>query len=163
MRRFGDPPKPDTTYVRRPGVYAILPYKGGILATFQGGVHNEFQLPGGGIDPGENPTFALHREVLEETGWAIKPPRFFLRFKRYVEMPEYGIYAEKICSIYIAHPLFRRGVALEPDHDPKILSITQACQVLANPGDRFATSLFFGSPRKVNIKPLISSSKSSCP
>ena len=31
----------------------------------------EYQLPGGGIDKGEHPIAALHREVMEETGYHI--------------------------------------------------------------------------------------------
>ena len=42
-----------------------------ILATHQAEPVPEFQLPGGGIDRGEHPIAALHREVYEETGWKI--------------------------------------------------------------------------------------------
>ena len=74
MQRFGLPPKSDETYRRRPGVYAILARGKDVLLTYQAGIHHEFQLPGGGVDPGEQPIAALHREVLEETAGALVDP-----------------------------------------------------------------------------------------
>ena len=47
---------------------AILIYKGKILSQKLGYV----KLPGGGVDSGENPTKALAREVMEETGAIIQ-------------------------------------------------------------------------------------------
>ena len=86
LQRFGTTPDPNRRYTRRPGVYAILPHAGGILTTFQAGIHNESQLPGGGVDPGQQPLQALYRAVLEETGWHLNQPRLLLRFKRYQVM-----------------------------------------------------------------------------
>ena len=74
-RRFGTPPEAGRSYTRRPGVYAILPRRGMLLLTRQEAPAPELQLPGGGIDPGESPLTALHREVFEETGWRIAAPR----------------------------------------------------------------------------------------
>ena len=74
MRRFGNVPNLEKKYIRRPGVYAILTRGDQILLTYQEEPDFEFQLPGGGVDKGENPIQALHREVLEETGWLISKP-----------------------------------------------------------------------------------------
>ena len=104
MRRFGNVPDLEKKYVRRPGVYAILTRGDQILLTYQEEPDFEFQLPGGGIDQGENSIQALHREVLEETGWLISKPRFLGVYKRFVYMPEYKMYAEKVCKIYHAIP-----------------------------------------------------------
>ncbi|MES2550371.1 MAG: NUDIX domain-containing protein, partial [Pseudomonadota bacterium] len=71
IRRYGEPVKPGQRYTRRPGVYAVLLEGDHILATHQASPVPEFQLPGGGIDKGEQPIAALHREVFEETGWKI--------------------------------------------------------------------------------------------
>ena len=71
IRRYGATPRNDQNYQLRAGVYAILPRRGQLLLTWQGAPHNEVQLPGGGIDPGESPIHALHREVFEETGLTI--------------------------------------------------------------------------------------------
>lgn len=135
IRRYGETPKPGQSYTRRPGVYAILPRGGQILATWQGGVHNEFQLPGGGVDPGESPLQALHREVMEETGWIIGAPRRVGAHKRFTYMPQYDRWAEKICTVYIAHPVRQLCKPLEPDHLPIWLDANDAVDLLATPGD----------------------------
>ena len=61
IRRYGEAVKQGQNYRFRPGVYAILPQGNDLLLTFQDDPHFEVQLPGGGIDPGENPIDALHR------------------------------------------------------------------------------------------------------
>ena len=144
MRRFAQPPIPGKSYKRRPGIYVILPLRGGILCTFQGGMHQEFQLPGGGIDPGEHPIPALHREVMEETGWLIDRPRFVTRYKLFTHMPEYGFWAEKICSIYVARPVRKIGPPLEVDHTDVWLPVEAAVEQLAPAGDRAAVAEYFG-------------------
>ena len=151
MKRFGTIPDPKHHYTPRPGVYAILPYANGILTTFQGGIHNEYQLPGGGVDPGEQPLQALYREVFEETGWHITKPRMFYRFKRFVFMPDYNLWAEKICTIYSAKPVGRYSTPPEQEHHPVILRASKAINYLAVSGDRHAVSQFF-KLRLQNIK-----------
>ena len=74
IRRFGEPPRSDLRYTRRAGAYALLPRGGHLLLTNQQNPGPDIQLPGGGIDPGESPLVALHREVFEETGWRIAAP-----------------------------------------------------------------------------------------
>ncbi|MEM6306369.1 MAG: NUDIX hydrolase [Pseudomonadota bacterium] len=147
MKRQGQPPKRGQTYVRRPGVYAILPKNDSILATYQGGDHHEYQLPGGGIDPGESPLQALYREVLEETGWRITHPRVLGRYKRYTYMPEYDLWAEKICTIYTATPTYQIAEPTEPDHTPLWISYDAALMVLASSGDRDAICKFMSLGR----------------
>ncbi len=136
MRRYGDPKIPGQRYTARPGAYAILPRDGQLLVTYQAGIHHEFQLPGGGIDFGESPIAALHREVFEETGWRISPPRFLGSFRRYVFMPEYDLWAEKICHIFKARPVRKLALPPEPDHTAAWLSPEQALVHLSNAGER---------------------------
>ncbi len=104
IRRYGEVPQNGQRYQHRPGVYAILPRAGKLLCTYQGDPHFEVQLPGGGIDPGEHPLNALHREVFEETGWRIAAPRKLGAFRRFTYMPDYDMWAEKLCHIYLARP-----------------------------------------------------------
>ena len=87
-----------------------------VLLTFQQEPVPEYQLPGGGIDPGESPTEALHREVLEETGWRIAAPRRLGAFRDFTYMPEYDLWAEKICHVYLATPVLRLGPPTEEGH-----------------------------------------------
>ncbi len=79
--RYGPPPGRQN-YRLRPGAYAVLIRGDRVLLTFQHQPTPEFQLPGGGIDPGESPLAALHREVLEETGWTIATPRRLGAYRR---------------------------------------------------------------------------------
>tara|TARA_R110002124_G_scaffold47392_2_gene141162 strand:+ start:344 stop:787 length:444 start_codon:yes stop_codon:yes gene_type:complete len=136
IRRYGEPPQTARRYIRRPGVYAILHRNGQILLTHQCEPTPEVQLPGGGIDKGENPMAALHREAFEETGWRIAPERRFGTFRRFTYMPEYDLWAEKLCTIYIARPVLRVGPPSEPGHSPLWLSPGKALKSLGNPGDR---------------------------
>lgn len=136
IRRYGDPARSDIRYVHRPGVYAVLPLNGQILCTFQDAPHREFQLPGGGIDPGESPIAALHREVFEETGWRISAPKRAGAFRRFTYMPEYDLWAEKLCSVYVARPVRALSEPTEPDHTAIWLSLDEAASLLANDGDR---------------------------
>ena len=54
IRRFGDRPITGQKYIMRPGAYAILPLEHQLLLTHQANPEPEIQIPGGGIDPGEN-------------------------------------------------------------------------------------------------------------
>ncbi|MFW8593846.1 NUDIX hydrolase [Cribrihabitans neustonicus] len=142
IRRFGNAPQKERRYRMRPGAYALLPRGGCLLVTRQADPGPELQLPGGGIDPGESPLPALHREVYEETGWRISAPRRLGAFRRYTYMPEYDLWAEKLCHIYVARPLRRIGPPLEDGHEAIWLPAEDAAAQLGNAGDRhFAAQL----------------------
>ncbi len=136
IRRFGEPAHARRRYVARPGVYAILRRGRQVLLTHQTAPVPEFQLPGGGIDPGEQPLAALHREVLEETGWSIRPLRRIGAFRRFAYMPDYDLWAEKICTIYTARPIRRVAEPSEPDHLALWMPLDVAGSLLGNAGDR---------------------------
>lgn len=139
--RFDLPPEPGRRYRRRPGAYAVLMRGGRVLLTHQQEPWPEFQLPGGGIDPGEHPVPALHREVREETGWSMQLTRRLGAFRRFTYMPEYDLWAEKLCTIYLARPILRLGPPTEPGHSAVWVRPDQAVQMLGNPGDRHFLSL----------------------
>ncbi|MCE2747215.1 MAG: NUDIX hydrolase [Cereibacter sp.] len=136
IRRYGEPLKPGQRYRRRPGVYAVLLRGDSILTTFQQAPVPEFQLPGGGIDAGEHPVAALHREVIEETGWKINVIRRIGAFRRFTYMPEYDLWAEKLCAVYLARPVLRLGPPSEAGHTAVWLPVNEAVARLGNPGDR---------------------------
>lgn len=144
IRRFGETPKAGEKYIPRPGVYAILPRDGLLLLTHQEEPEPEVQLPGGGIDPGESPIHALHREVFEETGWTITAPRRLGAFRRYVYMPEYDMWADKVCIIYTARPVRPLGPPSEVGHTAIWATPAFAARSVANPGDRFFVSQTLG-------------------
>lgn len=134
-RRYGEPRDPGRIYRRRPGAYAILLREGRLLLTRQTDPRPEFQLPGGGIDPGESPLRALHREVIEETGWRIAPQRRLGAFRRFVYMPEYDLWAEKLCILYLAFPVRRLHAPTEPGHTAHWRRPEEAAALVGNPGD----------------------------
>lgn len=134
--RLGEPIDRRQRYRLRPGAYVILPRGSDILLTVQHDEVSEIQLPGGGIDPDEPILPALYREVLEETGWSIHRPVRLGAFRRFVYMPEYDLWAEKLCHIYCARPGLRVGPPLEPNHDALWLPMDEAVNALGNDGDR---------------------------
>ncbi|WP_210528457.1 NUDIX domain-containing protein [Rubellimicrobium arenae] len=136
MRRWGEAMERGRVYRRRPGAYAILWRRGELLLTFQAEPHPEVQLPGGGIDPGESPLGALHREVLEETGWTISGARRLGVYKRYAYMPDYDLWAEKVCQVWLARPVRRVGPPTEPGHAALWASPEVALDLLPNAGER---------------------------
>lgn len=136
IRRFGEPPRRGQAYVRRLGAYAILPRGGALLLTHQLWPWPELQLPGGGIDPGESPIATLHREVAEETGWKISAPRRIGAFRRFAYMPDYDLWAEKVCLIYVARPVRQLHPPTEAGHTAIWAPAEEAARTLGNGGDR---------------------------
>lgn len=135
-RRVGEPVKTGITYKKRPGVYAMLERNGRILLTHQADPEPEFQLPGGGIDPGEDPIRALHREVMEETGWKISNLRKCGVYRRFAYMPEYDLWAEKIAHVYLGRPTLQLGPPTENGHTAIWTTPEVAIDLVASQGDR---------------------------
>lgn len=136
IRRFGEAIPRGQRFRARHGAYAVLADQTSVLLTHQAAPIPEFQLPGGGIDPGESPLRALHREVYEETGWRIGRARRLGAFRRFTYMPEYDLWAEKICHIYLARPVRALGPAPEPGHTSVWMAAPLAIDAVANDGDR---------------------------
>lgn len=142
IKRYGERVNPAMRYTPRPGAYMILQRGADLLLTVQDGDRPELQLPGGGIDAGEHVVPALHREVMEETGWRMDRPRRLGAFKRFVFMPEYDLWAEKICTIYWSQPTLHFGPPLEDTHTAVWVPMTEAPALLSNEGDAaFVASL----------------------
>ena len=144
IRRVGPPPQAGRRYTMRPGAYAILPLQRRLLLTGQNADVLDIQLPGGGIDPGESPIQALHREVREEIGWCISSPRRLGAFRRFVFIPEYDLWAEKLCHVYVARPVYQFAEPIEPDHVTLVLDPSEAAMALGNDGDRLFVERYFG-------------------
>lgn len=145
IRRIGPSPQRGQRYTPRPGAYAILPLGRRFLLTAETGRQIDIQLPGGGIDPGESPLRALYREVREEIGWSIAYPRRLGAFRRYVFMPEYALWAEKVCHVFVAQPVRQIHPPTEPLHETLVLDADEAVAGLGNEGDRmFLARYAFG-------------------
>jgi len=112
-----------------------------LLITFQGDPHNEHQLPGGGVDVGESHLQTLHREALEETGWIISPKRRLGAFQRFTYMPEYNLWARKVCHIYFCKAVMSKTKPLHDDHSPLWINPQSALNMLYNSGDKHFVAL----------------------
>lgn len=134
--RFGEAPRRGQRYRLRRGAYAVALRDGRVLLTHQNDPVPEFQLPGGGLDPGETPLHALHREAFEETGWRLAVERRLGAFRRFAYMPEYDLWAEKLCIVYLARPTLRLGPPSEPGHSAHWVGPAEAIRLVGNPGDR---------------------------
>ena len=128
-----------------------------MLLTHQQEPWPEFQLPGGGVDPGEDPIPALQREIIEETGYTTTRPRRLGAFRRFTYMPEYDLWAEKLCVIYIARPAQRLGPPSEEGHTAVWMPVAAAARELAVDGDRHFVRQLFGVPLYSKRMPLRSS------
>lgn len=141
MRRYGEPVNPDRPYRNRPGAYGVVRSGADLLVT-EDIEEDEYQLPGGGIDAGEGPVRALHRECLEETGWTIQIQRRLGVFQRYCFMPDYDQWARKVCHVYLCRPVLHRGPPSEPNHRALWMPLGLAARLLGPPDHRqFVASL----------------------
>jgi 8-oxo-dGTP diphosphatase len=136
MRRYGEPVVPGKSYRTRPGVYAVILEGRDVLLTEQAEPQPEIQLPGGGIDPGEGVLGALHRECLEETGWRIAVERRLGAFQRYAYMPEYDLWARKVCHVFLARAVLRHGEPSDAGHRALWMPVETAARLAAIEGDR---------------------------
>lgn len=138
MKRIGEPWVAGRPYRDRIGVYGLLLGRDGrLLCVHQRGVDaEEMQLPGGGVDPGEQPIAALHREAREETGWVIAQPRRFAIYQSYTWLWDYRYWSRKVHLIYLARAIHRLGPPLEAGHTPHWLTPSAAARRLDVEGDR---------------------------
>ncbi|MEM7544271.1 MAG: NUDIX hydrolase [Pseudomonadota bacterium] len=148
MKRFGPPPLPNQRYIRRPGAYGVILSGGRAMLAVNNCKGEEWVLPGGGIDPGETPLRALHREAMEETGHRIRVGCRIGAYKRFTYMLEYDMWAEKICHIYLCHAVRQVASPTEPDHIPVWMDPIDAAAMLSLDGDRV---LFLAGLRRAGL------------
>ena len=136
MKLFGKKVNYKIRYHRRVGAYGIIFHKKKLLLTEQITTNNniEVQLPGGGMNENESLLHALYREVLEETGWGIKVLKKEGVFQCFTYMPEYKIWAHKICHVYRCAATIRKKEQLEKNHRFVILNKKKAVETIVDRG-----------------------------
>ncbi|MCI8586992.1 MAG: NUDIX domain-containing protein [Clostridia bacterium] len=110
-------------YRKRPGAYAIIKRKednkiGIVMNTTN---ENDFFFLGGGIEKGETEIEALRRELIEESGYAIKNIKEFDKVGSFVYAEDKG-YLEVIANVYIAE--FEKKIVEPIEKDHKVLWVT---------------------------------------
>ena len=130
MRLFGERVNYKIKYQRRVGAYGIILQENNLILT-------ELQLPGGGSNENESLIRALYREVIEETGWGIKVLKKEGIFQRFTYMPEYKIWAHKICHIYRCAATMRKTEHLEKNHRSVIMNKKNALEKVVDTGFKY--------------------------
>ena len=136
MRRYGDPIRHGLNYRRRPGAYGLIVKGRQVLLALNESPGEEVVFPGGGVDPGESPVRALHRAVMEETGWRIAVKRRLGFYHRQIFMREYGFAAHKVCHIYLCVAGRQVAAPTEPDHQPVLVDLEVAQGALSLEAER---------------------------
>ena len=96
-RTFGTPVA-GRDYVNRPSVYGLVfDARGHVLVVEE---DDEYYLPGGGIDPGEDVETGLRRELIEETGYAIEIIGLLCKARQYAIDKASGRAWMKLCSFF---------------------------------------------------------------
>jgi 8-oxo-dGTP diphosphatase len=108
VRTFGQPPPGQTP---RPGSYVVIVNASWDVAVVRSG--QGVWLPGGGIDPGETPEQAAHREVREETGLTVDLVSTLGEAHEYLEVGDKPVHR---LAHYFTARVLSAGVAIEPDH-----------------------------------------------
>ena len=140
MLRLGEAKKKNIKYEHRPGIYGLILVGTKILLTEQDG--NEVQLPGGGLNFSEHSLQALHREVCEETGWKIETKKRLGFFQRFVFMPEYNKWAQKISHICLCKGIYKINKPSEPGHIAFLEEPIIAAKMVESPGDSYFIKKF---------------------
>ena len=144
MRLFGEKFDRKVKYQRRVGAYGIIVHNNELLLTEQINLENniEVQLPGGGSNEGESLIQTLYREVLEETGWGIKVLKKNGVFQRFTYMPEYKIWAHKICHVYKCVATIKKTKILEKNHRSVFMNKKRAMDALLDTGFKYFVKTF---------------------
>ena len=139
LKQFGERVNYKIKYQRRVGAYGIILQKNDLILTEQITKENgiELQLPGGGSNENESLIRALYREVIEETGWGIKVLKKEGIFQRFTYMPEYKIWAHKICHIYRCAATMRKKEHLEKNHRSVIMNKKKALEKVVDTGFKY--------------------------
>lgn len=138
MKTFGTP-LAGLTYVERPGAYAFLYSDDRTRLAVIATPHGLF-LPGGGLDPGEEPEVGLARELMEETAWVLTSARLLGQAAQYHWSEYYRSYFKKIGSFYAVEARPPAVPAVIDEHELRWLAPSEATRLLTQEFQRWAVS-----------------------
>jgi 8-oxo-dGTP diphosphatase len=123
-------------YIDRPGAYAVIQNNEKQIAVIQTG--NGCFLPGGGLDPGETEVDALHRELMEETGFQISVTAEIGSAVEYIKASSENKYYRIQSRFYQAQLDVKVGEGIEQDHHLIWLSQEEALSRLTRQSQAWA-------------------------
>ncbi|WP_242309613.1 NUDIX hydrolase [Bacillus cereus group sp. BfR-BA-01331] len=123
-------------YVLRPSCYSIIFHSSSSkIAVIQKG--DRYFLPGGGMEGNETKEECLHRELLEELGWAVEMDQYIGNAARYFYAEKEDTYYLNDGFFYIAQRIHEVEVH-EEDHILQWLSPSLAIEHLLHDHQKWA-------------------------
>ncbi len=138
--------QPGKDYRERPSVYGLAFDERRRLLVVRVPRKDQLVLPGGGIDPGEEAVAALHREIREETGLAVRIVGALGRANQFIVTKNKGKAQNKLGRFYIVSVTARLGPPLEADHEVHWLPHAEADRALSWESHRWALARALLSP-----------------
>ena len=129
--------KPTVHYELRPSCYAIIfQSSSSTIAVIQKG--ERYFLPGGGMEGTETKDECLHRELLEELGWAIEINQYIGNAMRYFYAEKEDTYYLNDGFFYIANMVQTQTENCEEDHVLRWMSPLLAVELLIHDHQKWA-------------------------
>ncbi|MBE5105882.1 NUDIX hydrolase [Bacillus thuringiensis] len=129
--------EPTVQYVLRPSCYAIIfNSSSSKIAVIQKG--DRYFLPGGGMEGMETKEECLHRELLEELGWAIEIDQYIGNAARYFYAKKEDTYYLNDGFFYIANMDYKQTKTSEEDHLLKWISPLLVIKLLIHDHQKWA-------------------------
>lgn len=135
MIEFGTKLK-NKRYAQRPGAYAVILNEEGLVGVVKN--PKGYFLLGGGIEGGETPEQALHRECKEEIGMSLRIERKIGVATQHLYVPEIDLYLSKEGHFYEATLLTLVDENSEDNHEFHWLSVSEALEKLHHQSHRWA-------------------------
>ncbi len=138
--QFGAP-LPGRDHKPRPGAYGVVFDAEGRLLVVE--EFARLYLPGGGLDPGETPEQALHREFAEETGYTVVIEAVIGEAREFVadETPGVAAAFNKHCYLFAVRLTGGTGIPAIPGNRPNWMPLAEALAALSNESHRWAVRL----------------------
>ncbi|MBZ8120900.1 NUDIX hydrolase [Bacillus thuringiensis] len=129
--------KPTVHYELRPSCYAIIfQSSSSKIVIIQKG--DRYFLPGGGMEGTETKDECLHRELLEELGWAIEIDQYIGNAMRYFYAEKEDTYYLNDGFFYIANMVQTQTKNCEEDHVLRWMSPLLAVELLIHDHQKWA-------------------------